>query len=269
MAVAGRRGAGIGEGQMPEIPRGRFIWFDLLTTDPARAAGFYPRITGWGTTPAAVPGSRPYTIWTNKSVPLGGVTTLPDASTAPHWLGYIATPDVDGTIAQALGLGGRVVAPASDIQGVGRYAVLADPQGAAFGVFRPAGDAGHDGAPKRGEFSWHELAATDIPSALEFYRTLFGWDAGDSMDMGEAGIYQMYRRNGQDIGGIYKKPPAVTGPAAWLHYILVDDVQRAVETTKDRGGQIATEPMEVPGGDRIAVAVDPTGAMFAVHAKKR
>lgn len=254
---------------MSEISRGRFIWFDLLTTDPARAAGFYPRITGWGTTPAAVPGSRPYTIWTNKSVPLGGVTTLPAGYTAPHWLGYISTPDVDGAISQAVKLGGRVVAPAADIPGVGRYAVLADPQGAVFGVFTSNADIGHDGPPRRGEFSWHELAAIDITSALDFYRALFGWETGNAMDMGEAGTYQMYSRNGQDLGGIYRKPPAATGPAVWLHYILVDDVQRAVETTKDRGGQIATEPMEVPGGDRIAVAVDPMGAMFAVHAKKR
>jgi predicted enzyme related to lactoylglutathione lyase len=209
-------------------------------------------------------------MWTNKSVPLGGVTTLPDGTTTPFWLAYISTPDVDATVAQAISLGGRVVAPGSDLPTIGRYAVLADAQGALFGVFKPAGEApGHDGPPKRGEFSWHELAANDVPSALHFYQTLFGWQAGTAMDMGDAGTYQMYARKGQDLGGMYRKPPAMTGPPAWLHYILVDDVQRAVETTKDRGGQVATGPMEVPGGDMIAVGIDPLGAMFAVHARKR
>jgi predicted enzyme related to lactoylglutathione lyase len=50
---------------------------------------------------------------------------------------------------------------------------------------------------------------------------------------------------------------------------MVDDVQRAVETTKDRGGQVVSGPLEVPGGDWIAVGIDPQGAVFAVHARKR
>jgi predicted enzyme related to lactoylglutathione lyase len=254
---------------MSEKPRGRFVWFDLMTTDPDKAVAFYPRITGWGTTPWQ--GPIPYTMWTNKSVPVGGVMKLPPGVAAPpHWLAYISTPDVDATVVQATGLGARVVAPASDIPTVGRYAVLADPQGAVFGLFTPAGEApGHDGAPKRGEFSWHELATHDVPAALRFYEILFGWQKGTAMDMGEAGTYQEFGRNGQDLGGMYKKPAEMPGPPAWLHYILVDDLQRAVETTKDRGGQVVSGPTEVPGGDTIAVGVDPQGAVFAMHAKKR
>ncbi|HXW04114.1 MAG TPA: VOC family protein [Vicinamibacterales bacterium] len=254
---------------MAEKPRGRFVWFDLMTTDPDRAVGFYPRITGWGTT--QLQGSAPYTMWTNKGAPIGGVTRLPAGAAAPpHWLAYISTPDVDATMAQATGLGAAVVSPAADIPNVGRFAVLTDPQGAVFAIFSPAGEApGHDGEPRRGEFSWHELATNDVPAALQFYQALFGWEAPQAMDMGPGGIYQEYSRAGRHLGGMYKKPSEAAAPPAWLHYILVDDVQRAVETTTDRGGRIVNGPMEVPGGDTIAVGVDPQGAMFALHAKKR
>jgi predicted enzyme related to lactoylglutathione lyase len=253
---------------MAEKSRGAFVWFDLMTSDPTRAIAFYPRITGWGT--AAWQGPAPYTMWTNKNVPIGGVMHVPAGGQPPHWIGYISTPDVDATIAQANALGATVVAPAADIPSVGRYAVLVDPQGAVFALFTSATDApDREGPANRGEFSWHELATHDVPAALRFYEALFGWEAGEANDMGPIGVYQIYRRKGHDLGGIYKKPADMPGPPAWLHYILVDDVQRAAETTKDRGGRVVTEPMEVPGGDRIAIALDPLGAAFALHAKRR
>jgi predicted enzyme related to lactoylglutathione lyase len=240
-----------------------------MTTDPDKAAGFYPRITGWGTTPWQ--GPTPYTMWTNKSVPIGGVMKLPaGAGAPPHWLAYISTPDVDGTIAQGTALGATVIAPASDVPTVGRYAVMADPQGATFALYAPAGEApGPSGPPKRGDFSWHELATVDAPAAFAFYEALFGWQKTTAVEMGEAGVYQMYGVDGQDLGGMYKRPADMPGPSSWLHYIMVDDVQRAVETTKDRGGQVVSGPLEVPGGDWIAVGIDPQGAVFAVHARKR
>jgi len=254
---------------MAEKSRGAFVWFDLMTPDPARAVAFYPRVTGWGT--SAWQGPAPYTMWTNKNVPIGGVMQLPTgAPSPPHWLGYISTPDVDASVAQAKGLGATIVAPAADIPSIGRYAALTDPQGAAFALFSSETDTpGSDLPPNRGEFSWHELATDDVPAALRFYQALFGWEAGAANDMGDLGVYQMYGRNGRDLGGMYKKTAEMPGPPAWLHYILVDDVQRAAETTKDRGGRVVTEPMEVPGGDKIAIGVDPAGAVFAVHARKR
>ena len=51
-------------------PLGRFVWFDLMTTDPAAAPAFYSRVTGWGTD--QFPGPTPYTMWTSDGAPLGG-----------------------------------------------------------------------------------------------------------------------------------------------------------------------------------------------------
>ena len=52
----------------------------------------------------------------------------------PHWIGYTAVDDVDASVKKATSLGGKVLAPAFDIPKVGRVAVLADPQGAAFAI---------------------------------------------------------------------------------------------------------------------------------------
>ena len=251
-----------------EKPRGRFVWFDFVTADPAAATAFYSRVTGWGT--SQFPGPTPYTMWTSDGSPLGGVMTLAPEAGGPHWFGHISTPDVDETVKQAVDLGARVVMPPTDIPTVGRSSVLTDPHGATFAPFTPEGPApGHEGEAQLREFSWHELSTHDYPAAFRFYERLFGWEKSTAMDMGEAGMYQMFSRNGVLLGGMFNSSPQMPAPPGWLHYVLVDDVNRAVDAVTSGGGQVLNGPMEVPGGDWIAQCMDPQGAMFAVHARKK
>jgi uncharacterized protein len=256
---------------MPEAtPKGRFVWYDLMTSDPDAAVGFYTDLIGWGTQDWSGGGDHTYTMWTARETPIGGVMRLPEeaakAGAPPHWLSYVCVPDVAASAKQAEDLGADTMVPPTDIPTVGRFAVLSDPQGAVFALFSPESDApGHEGPPEEGEFSWHELATTDHEAAFEFYGALFGWEKLDAMDMGEAGMYQMYGRNGIPLGGMFKKPAEVPGPPAWLYYAKVSDVRPLVEKVKERGGQVLNGPMEVPGGDFIVQCMDPQGAMFALH----
>ena len=251
--------------------RGRFVWHDLMTTDPEAAQRFYTAVAGWGTQ-RWEQSTTPYTMWSAGESMVGGVMRLPDEAVQqgapPHWLTYIESPDVDETHALATQLGARTFVPPTDIPTVGRFAVLADPQGAMFGVFTPLDRSpGHDGEPRVGEFSWHELMTTDQRAAFEFYEKLFGWNKTSAMDMGEQGVYQMYGRGEVPLGGIYDAQPNTKAPPNWLPYIRVDSADRAVERAKELGGTVVNGPMEVPGGDRIAIILDPQGATMAVHSK--
>jgi hypothetical protein len=257
---------------MSTVPRGRFVWYDLMTTDLQKAIDFYTKVVGWTTQDWDGAPTR-YPMWmTTSGAPIGGSVVLPEeqlaAGVPPHWLGYIATPNVDATVASATKLGGKALAPPMDIPTVGRFAVLADPQGAVFGIFTPQGDApGHDGEPNIGECSWHELYSSDYEAGFRFYTELFGWQKGNSFDMGPMGTYQLFRRNAQDIGGMMNKPePAM--PSAWTYYFRVSDVNAGAQRITDNGGRVMTGPMEVPGGDQIVVGVDPQGGAFALHQKK-
>ncbi len=252
---------------MAETPLGRFCWFDLMTTDPDAAPDFYAQVTGWGTAPFEG-GAEPYTMWTNGEAPLGGVMQLPAEAAAagapPHWLAYLSTPDIEATVAKATELGGTIITE-MDIPDVGSIAVIADPRSAVFGVYQPTDQApGHDADASVGEFSWHELATDGWQAAWAFYSSLFGWQETDQMDMGEAGIYQMYGAGGRPLGGIYDRPAELPVPA-WLHYVRVADVAAAAETVKALGGTVRNGPMEVPGGDIVAQCLDPQGAAFALH----
>ncbi len=248
--------------------RRRFVWYDLMTTEPAHAVEFYTQLIGWGTQKWEGPTS--YDMWTNHGTPLGGVMELPEdakkGGVPPHWLAYVHVDDVEATVVNATSLGASVLVPGTEIPNAGKFAVLADPQGAAFAVFSSDQESPEAAwPPKVGEFSWHELATTDSTAAFEFYSTLFGWEKTEAMDMGEAGMYQMYGWGKVSLGGMFDKPQEMPGPPFWLYYVKVPDVVQAVEKVKELGGQVLNGPMEVPGGDKVAQCCDPQGAAFALH----
>jgi uncharacterized protein len=248
---------------------GRFVWHELMTPDPAAAEAFYKEVVGWGTVRSDMPGME-YTMWTAGERPIGGLMkTTPDAAAMgapPNWLAYIEVPDADATVGQAEKLGGKVLVPIQAIDQVGRFAVLQDPQGAVFAVITSANAMGEETDPAPLEFSWHELGTSDLAGAISFYEQLFGWKKQSEFDMGDMGIYHMFGRDRFTYGGMMKKPAKVP-MSYWLHYAAVDSADAAAERATKAGGKIMVGPMEVPGGDRVAILNDPQGAWFAVHSK--
>jgi len=248
---------------------GRFIWQELMTDDTAGAAEFYAKVVGWQVQAPTHPNGD-YRVFATGRRPVGGVMSLPDyareAGARAHWLPYIGADDVDGLVARIEPLGGKVLRAASDVPDVGRYAVLADPQGAAFGVYRPERSPAASAARSApGEFAWQELATTDFEAAFHFYSGLFGWQSLQRMDMGPAGTYLIFGRDGVRQGGIYKLSAQMPAPY-WLSYISVADVDAAAAQARELSARIINGPMDVPDGGRIAQLLDRSGVLFAIHA---
>ena len=246
--------------------RGRFVWYDLQTSDSSAAIEFYTKLFGWGTVPFDTgPNAPPYTMWTLNGIPFGGV--MAEKGVPPNWLGYVATPDVDATAREITRLGGTLIVPPSDIPTIGRFTVFCDPQGPVLAAYTALNEyQGHDGNPNVGEFGWHELATGDYEKGFSFYHTLFGWDRGPAAPMGdEYGTYQMFSRSDLQIGGMYNKPASAPGPNYWVHYVVVSDVDQIASRVPSLGGTVIYGPIDVPGGPRMAMFTDPMGAMFAVY----
>lgn len=254
---------------MSPVPtlRGRFVWHELMTSDPAAAIAFYTKVVGWKI--EAWVEMPDYKMWVGARGPVGGVMTLPEEAklmgAPPNWIAYIGTANVDATVEQAVRLGGKLLKPADNIPTVGRFAILADPQGAVFAVFTPENPMPMDIEAKAGEFCWHELITTDTEAGLRFYSQLFGWEKTDSMDMGPSGIYQMYGWPGVSQGGVYRKPAEMLAPPSWMHYTEVPDVRKVAPRIKELGGMVIMGPHQIPGGGWIVIATDPQGAAFALH----
>lgn len=251
--------------------QGQNVWFELMTTDMEAATAFYGEVIGWKTQAfgADMP-DMPYLMWVAGETPVGGVMPLPEPAAkmgAPaHWVAYTVVDDVDASAAKAQKLGATVHAPPMDIPNVGRFAMLADPQGATFAIIAPA-DESEPPADAAGHFSWAELNTTDYEAAWGFYSDLFGWKHRSSMDMGPAGTYFMFQDATEKTkGGMSNLAKQMNAPAHWLHYVTVDDIHATVERIKKNGGTIMNGPMEIPGDDMIAQCQDPQGAFFAVYA---
>ena len=244
--------------------RGRFVWHELMTTDTDAASDFYSRVVPWKAEDSGMPS---YSIWMSGKVRAGGLMALPESdgpATPPHWIIYVGTPDVDATVEAAEKLGGKVLKPAADIPNVGRFAVLSDPQGAAFAVFTPSSMPEEGILPSGGvgDFTWHELATTDPDAALSFYTELFGWSKGAAHDMGDM-TYHIVTLDGKDVGGVYKARDNST-PPNWLSYVRVADASKAANAVKSAGGRVLNGPMEVPGGSWIVQVLDPQGGAIAL-----
>jgi uncharacterized protein len=116
-----------------------FCWNELATPDVAKAGDFYSGLFGWGKKIQEM-GPMTYTSFMNGERPAGGMYTPPPemGNMPPHWLVYFAVDDADAMFKKASELGARTLSPPMDIPDTGRFAILQDPQGAAFAIIKLA-----------------------------------------------------------------------------------------------------------------------------------
>lgn len=257
---------------------GDFIWYELLTNDASAAGDFYSKVFGWTSKASGQPGMD-YRFFSSgdgsdATDGVGGFMAITPEMAAggarPAWVGYIAVDDVDASAASISGAGGSVLMPAMDLDGVGRIAMVADPQGSPFYLMKGASDeTSYSFAttePKIGHCAWNELATSDPEAAKAFYGTQFGWVPAGEMDMGEMGAYHFLQASGERfmIGAAYRKIEA-DPQSHWLFYFRVVDLDAAMAAVKDGGGQIFMEPVALPEGpDFSMIAYDPGGASFGL-----
>lgn len=252
---------------------GRYIWYELITTDPKAAQKFYGDVVGW-TFEDMTSGDMTYTVASANGNGVGGLMLIPPEAKAmgapPHWSGYVAVDDCDAAAAKIKSLGGSVIRAPEDIPGIGRFAVVADPQGAVFEIMKPFPmDSQRPKLPMgtEGHTSWHELYADDVEKDLAFYAEMFGWRKDDVFDMGPMGAYVLFANQDGQIGGMMKRPDQIPRPG-WLYYFQVGDIDAAAERVALGGGMVVNGPMEVPGGSWIIQGLDPQRAMFALVGRR-
>jgi predicted enzyme related to lactoylglutathione lyase len=255
--------------------QGSFIWYELMTTDVAAAGNFYAAVVkGWsfgGRVPAEL---EYHMIQRSDGGNAGGVLKLnsemQSGGARPVWLGYLHVRDVDAAVASIQTEGGQAIMEPWDQPGVGRLAMVTDPQGAPFYLMDPIPPE-NDPTAASDVFSvdqvehvrWNELSTSDADGAVDFYTRQFGWTQEGAMDMGEFGQYRFIQKDGVGIGAIMPKMPQMP-VSLWTYYIGVDDIDRAVAAINENGGKILNGPMEIPGGEFALNGMDPQGASFGL-----
>jgi predicted enzyme related to lactoylglutathione lyase len=118
-------------------PAGVFLWNELVTSDVERAKSFYTAVFGWTTEDMEMSKAGMYTLF-NSSDGENAAGAMQRTDVPTQWYPYLASEDVDTSYAKAKQLGAQAFAEPFDVPTVGRVAVLADPTGATFGLYKPA-----------------------------------------------------------------------------------------------------------------------------------
>ncbi len=242
---------------------GDVIWYELMAKDPDAAQAFYGKVMPW--TFAWPPGGtdRDYRVFSAPDADVGGLRKMPDGvGLGPEWLVYFGVDDVDVTTDRVKDLGGSVEIAPQDIPGIGRFAFVADPQGAHFYLMRGISDDSSTAyAPMTpGHCSWNELVTSDQTAALDFYGKLFGWTKLGAMPMGEMGDYTFIGTGETRLGAIMDAPQAGAKPF-WNFAFQVAEIDAAARAVEDGGGRITQAPIELPEeGGWLIQTTDPEGA---------
>ncbi|MER6309596.1 VOC family protein [Streptomyces sp. NPDC001657] len=247
--------------KITEPTPGAPCWVELGTSDVDAAKVYYREVFGWRAETDLRPEAGGYTVFLLGAAPVAAVTPLYAPGQPTAWTVSFATRDADALAAAVTEAGGRQVMAPMDVFQQGRFAVLADPEGALFSVWQARDFPGAALLNAPGSLGWVELATRDEEAAKHFYTQVFGWTVGTHEDYPQWGV------DGADFGGLSALdefyPDDVR--AHWLPYFAVADVDGTAARAAESGGMLLVPPTDVPEGPRIAVVRDPQGASFGIH----
>jgi hypothetical protein len=249
-----------------KVEIGRIIWHDLLTQDITEVKHFYADLLGWryqiehASNFVWKPGEAEYPLILADGEAHGGFVDL-GQNVLSRWIAYVMVKDVDAITAKAKSLGATVFREPFDTPGVGRSSVIEDLQGAVICPTFPT----HSFPAPSGTFLWDELITNDVESAKLFYGDLFGWKSHD-ISVNWIGSYTILGTDNADAVGVTNQSFSTVESAIWIPYLATDNIDTTIAKAKVLGGRVCEEETYMPNGERKAVLLDPTGAMFGLLA---
>ena len=259
----------------PFVPRvGGVLSADIAVPEHEREVRFYSRVLGTGANP----------LWredlmNNRGMPIIGL----GARSAEHgdlplqWLPHIQVADVAASVERALDLGGSQLMHGKDDDGTSQWAVLLDPNGAAFGIIPVVaaqaippteGVASRDAAAGVGCISWLDLTVSDASVTRDFYRQVVDWSVQD-VEMEDASEryadYNMFGDDGNPAARVSHARGVNLGlPPIWMIHLPVGDLTESLRRVREGGGKIIKATRGTDGEYASAVVQDPVGACLAL-----
>ncbi len=243
---------------------GKFIFADYFTSDVEAAKRFYGSLFGWEWRWASP--DQSYGIFYQGDIAVAGVVLRDDADTDQaygRWIYYISTAEVPKKVKDIVAGGGRVLMEARELPDRGTLAVLADGEGAPFGLLDSSSGDPADYRAEPGEWIWISLYSRDVDKASRFYSEQFGYEITEADDTGDEGDLFLSKGGYARAGVSHLSADSASHPT-WVGYIQVDDVGAYVAKAVELGGEVLLGPdPEVLDGN-LAIVSDPTGAPVAL-----
>lgn len=253
---------------------GRIVSADIAVPEHDRELSFYSRVLTTGESP----------LWrddlmNSMGMPIIGLgARIPEYEQLPlQWMPHVQVADVATSAARALELGGTELMHSREDGGDSQWAVLLDPDGAAFGVIPAAspeaaspdeGGASRDPAVPAGRIAWSSLTVPDPAASRDFYRRVVGWSVQDIEMKDGKGAYLdhgMVDESGNPVARVRHARGANTGlPPVWLLHLPVGDLPESLRRVREGGGEVLNEEQDADGTCASAVVRDPVGACLAL-----
>jgi predicted enzyme related to lactoylglutathione lyase len=244
---------------------GKWVWAELFSEDTKTAAHFYAEAFGWTFQSFEAPRGAGYVLALSDGEPVGGMIQRDhtyDNTPGSRWLGMISVPDVKAAARYAAGHGGKVVVPPRLLTGRGEVAILADPEGAPFGVIHSSSGDPPDYLAEDRQWVWIELWAKDPKAMADFYSGLAGYEV-EPVKRPDGSVGYFLASGGYTRCGIIPSPAPSVAPA-WLPYLRVEDAKTATKQAEQAGARVVVPPSAAVRDGRVALIIDPTGAALGL-----
>jgi predicted enzyme related to lactoylglutathione lyase len=259
----------------PFVPRmGGILSADIAAPEHEREVRFYSRVLSTGDNP----------LWredlmNNRGMPVIGLgkRSAEHADLPLQWMPHIQVADVAASVERALDLGGRELMHGKDDGGRSQWAVLLDPNYAAFGIIpvvsveafpSTEGVATQDATARAGCISWLDLTVSDALATRDFYSQVVGWSVQDVEieDSGERyADYNMLGDDGNPAAGVcHARGVNLSLPPVWMIYLPVGDLAESLRRVREEGGRVIKATRGTDGEYAYAAVQDPVGACLAL-----
>ena len=253
-----------------EYRPGKFVWVDLVTADLPAAERFYGALFGW-TFIRVGDGPARYTLASKAGYPVAGLAARepPPGPKGPQvrqawWIAYLSVADVDQAAADVIARGGQTLIPARTLEGRGRMVVLADPDGAPFGLLRSSSGDPPDFRAEPGEWIWAVYQSADAGRAAAFYQDLGNYEVVPGDPVGNAQSFAL-QAEGFARASLVEIPPGRTElRPEWIYFVRVADVAASTAKTVELGGRVIAAPRPDLLDGRLSVVTDPGGALLGL-----
>ncbi len=248
---------------------------DIAVPEHEREVRFYSQVLSTGEDPLW----REEDLMNNLGLPIIGLgPRTEEYDQLPlQWMPHIQVADVATSTQRALDLGGSVLLHTKDDDGRSQWAVLLDPNGAAFGIIPvvpaeaiPPGDAATlpDAEAPVGRIVWLDLTVSDASATRDFYLQVVEWPAQE-VEMEEERAryadYNMLGEAGNPAAGICHARGVNVGlPPVWMIYLPVGDLAESLRRVEEEGGKVVKESQGKDGEYVYAAVQDPVGAYLAL-----
>jgi hypothetical protein len=249
------------DGYTPGAP----CWVDTWQPDPHAATRFYGALLGWWFDEPVVMAETggEYRTARVNDLQVAGIGQAPPSAPAV-WSTSVRVERLEAMLVRVTTSGGAHLAGPVSVGDDGRLAVVADPEGAAFGLWEPDRRTGAELVGAAGSWAMSSLHTTDPERAAAFYGGLFGWELEAEVSGASYSEWQL----AGELVAVLAATDGVSVPPHWSVNIAVDDVDAVCTRAGELGGAVLMAPFE-GSGRRNAVIADPQGGVIALSGPAR